>query len=235
MEDPVVQRTVARVALSTIEDPDALDRLWSDLVDAVNARRGISLDGEKLLRSLCGHAAAWYAERRGAQAGWPYHETAALARLLREALVSKATGTTKRDGEARRLFQEHALRLHARAFAPYPACERVCDQQPPVCLYRSAVSDVISSGRYGVAWTDAELRDTTSEQPTRRAIWELSMDAGYEAIEFPEEDWSPEKREQVAAAGRRASLCFSQQMLASDPGKIPRMTRAVIDQLLAEA
>jgi hypothetical protein len=94
--DEYVQRTIARIVLSLIEDPDALERMWSDLLETVRARRSAHIDENHLLRSLSGHGAAWYAGRRGTQAGWSYAATQEFAALLRRALRTKVA-----DGPAR--------------------------------------------------------------------------------------------------------------------------------------
>jgi hypothetical protein len=235
--DAFVQRTLARIVVSIIEDAGALDRLWEDLVTVVRARRQRDLDEIALLRAMCGHGADWYASRRGTQARWTYESTSELSDLLRAVLMDKATNSTivGEDSTAREIFRAKFLELHKRTYAPYPACDVVCDQTPTVCLYRYAVADLVAGGRYHGSWRQADVADAQSPERRRLQTWQVCQDAGYELIEFPEEDWEPDRRDRVTAAARRACLCFQQQMLADDTRKVPRTARRIVAKVMAEA
>lgn len=236
LADDYVQRAVARAALATIEEAGALDRLWDDVVGAIAARRPARLDEARLLRSVAGHAADWYAGRRGAQGSWTYADTAELSDGLRAVLLDKvASGEPGRAAQLREAFRATARRLHARTFNPYPACEHVCTQDPPACLYRSAVADVVASGRYRKSWRAADDADAVSADGRRRQTWEVCQDAAYELAEFPEPDAPEELRLQVVSAAKRVCLCFEQQMLADDDRKAPRTTRRILARVLTEA
>ena len=233
MADDYVQRTLARVVLATIEEAGALDRLWDDLLGVISARRPPLVGQAELLRAVAGHGADWYAGRRGAQRAWTYADTEELGDLLRGVLLDKLSGAGGPEG--RKAFQEVARRLHRRAFDPYPVCGHVCGQDPPLCLYRSAVADVVASGRYQPSWRAADSADAGSEDGRRRQTWEVCLDAAYELIEFPEEGAPDELREQVVASAKRVCLCFQQQMLADDERKTPRTARRVLARVMVEA
>jgi len=234
--DDYVQRTLGRLVLSLVEDPGALDRLWVDLVDVLRARRAGAVPEDALLRSFAGHGADWYAARRGAQSQWTYGDTARLRDSLQEALLDKAV--TGRDGDhdgVRAGFQEVARQLHRRTFLPYQACEHTCRQDPPLCLYRSAVADLVASRRYQPSWREADATDAVSEDNSRTQTWEVCQDAAFELIEFPEPDGDPELNGRIITAAKRVCLCFEQQMLADDHRKVPRTSRRILARVLGEA
>lgn len=234
--DEYVQRAVARIALATVEEAGALDRLWADLTAAISARRPPRVDLDQLLRSLAGHAADWYAQRRGAQNSWLYADTVEFADRFRAVLLDKLAGTDPgTTGQVRGAFQAVARRLHARTFAPYPVCDHVCAQDPPLCLYRSAVADVVASRRYQPSWRGADIADVESAADRRKETWQVCQDAAYEITEFPEEGAPPEVNAHIIAAAKRVCLCFEQQMLAADTRKSPRTARRILAKVLTEA
>lgn len=235
--DEYVQRTLARLVLSTIEEPGAIDRLWDDLLDVLRARRPGAIHEDDLLRAFAGHGADWYTSRRGAQGGWTYRDTAELADQLRAVLLDKLA--CRRDPSTTRKLraelQATAMRLHARTYNPYPVCHHVCTDEPPSCLYRSAVADLVASGRYRQSWWEADTGDGESDDDRRAQTWENCQDAAFEIIEFPEPDAPPDVTEQLTGAAKRVCLCFEQQMLADDRRKLPRTSRRILARVLTEA
>lgn len=231
--EPAVQRVVARTLLSVVEDATALARLWTDMVDVVRAGRPPGITEQALLRALAGHAADWYATRRGAQAGWSYTATAELAASGCRMLVAKCDEADTAEPIAE--FQARSRGLAARDHAPYAACDKICQHESPQCLYRHAAADLVASGRHRTRWQRAEAEDVESSGTGRRQTWEVAMDAGYELVQFPEPDAAADDRDLVAAAARRASLCFAQQMLADDESKLPRSIRMSTVRLLEAA
>ncbi|WP_220378162.1 ATP-binding protein [Streptomyces sp. 3212.3] len=234
--DVYVQQAVGRITLATAEEPGALDRLWPDLIAAVSARRPPRIGLEQLLRSLAGHAADWYAQRRGAQGAWLYAETVELGDRLRTILLDKLNGTDPAaTAESRAAFQDVARRLHTRTFTPYPVCEHVCTQNPPLCLYRSAVADVVASRRYHASWHAADDADAKTAEVRRSETWQVCQDVAYEITEFPEADAPQDLKTQIVENAKRVCLCFEQQMLADDTRKSPRTARRVLAKVMAEA
>jgi hypothetical protein len=233
VEDPALQATFARLVLSTIEDTEALERLWPELLSVVRAKRLPKSNEPELLRCLMGHAAYWFADHRGAQAGWTYAETEQLADTLRKVLLSKLAN--ENTGPARSQFQQHARQQHARTYAPFPACERICQQQPPVCLYRYAVADLVATGRHGGAWRTAVANDAKSQDGRYRETWAVSRMVGSELIEFPEDAWPDPVKQKVGDGARRTSLCYAQQALAKDSSKTLGTARKIMEKLLTEA
>lgn len=233
-DDEYVQRTMSRTVLSVIDEPSALDRLWDDLTVVVRARRPITVPEGDLVRAFAGHGSDWYATRRGAQGVWSYVETGQFRDQLRAALLAKVDRTGPAPKALLTALQDTAHRLHAREFDPYPACHLVCTQEPRVCLYRSAVADLVTSGRYHPSWRDADDRDAKSEGNRRAETWQVCQDAAYELVEFPQED-QPESKETLDAAARRVCLCFEQQMLVNDKRKVPRTSRRILARVLGEA
>jgi hypothetical protein len=234
-DDEYVQRTVSRTVLSMIDEVSALDRLWVDLTVVVRARRPVTVPEGDLLRAFAGHGSDWYATRRGAQGVWSYADTAQFRDQLRAALLSKLDGTGEAPVQLLAALQATAYRLHAREFDPYPACHAVCTQEPRVCLYRSAVADLVTSGRYQSSWRDADAHDAKSEDNRRRETWEVCQDAAYELVEFPDDDMPADVKNETVVAARRVCLCFEQQMLAGDRRKVPRTARRILARVLSEA
>ncbi|MDQ4096676.1 MAG: DUF87 domain-containing protein [Actinomycetota bacterium] len=229
VEGRAFDRVFSRVAQSTIEDPDALDRLWPDVLAVVRPARPAYVEEHALLECVATHAPYRLAARRGGQAGWSYADTAAFTAAFAEAMLAKVAG---KEGTAT-AFHRLAQRLAARNDVPFPMCDRVCAQQPPVCLYRHAAADRLADPPLVAAWREAVVADDPAGQS--RARWEAAMDAGAELIEFPEPGWPDELFDRVAEAARRASLCWAQQQLAADPARSPRALRAAMDDLLLES
>jgi uncharacterized protein DUF87 len=226
VESERFERVFARVVTSTIEEPAALDRLWPDLVAVVRPARRPEVGEDGLLACVATHAAHRLAGRRGAQAGWTYSETAAFAGALAEALLKRTAATAER-------FHGIARALSARADAPFPMCDRVCRQHPPVCLYRHAAADLVADASLRARWSEATTADGSPE--TRRIRWEAAMDAGAEIIELPDRSSPPDAFEEAAEAGRRASLCWAQQQLDSEATRSPRSLREAMEGLLVES
>jgi hypothetical protein len=238
MDDSIVKAAFARTILSAIEEPEALDRLWDDLVSTLTARRPPGMSEPASLRAFAGHAAESFSHTRGSQVGWSYPSATEFSDVLRAVLLEKIDGQEgSSNGRTpyRSEFVALAKRLHARAFPPYWACEAICNQDPPLCVYRSAVADLVASGRYRRAWIDADFGDASSPEQKRPRTWNLCQDAAYELIEFPKQEYEEGLNERLAATARRTALCFEQQMLAADARKIPRTSRRVIADVMNEA
>jgi hypothetical protein len=232
VESPGFRRVFARVVLSLIEDAGALDRLWPELLATVGPRRPAKLGETDFVREVVELAAAWLADRRGAQAEWTYTETAGFSARLETALVAKLDGTeTTAPIDAFRTF---AYALHARPRDPFPACSRICQQQPPVCLYRYPAADLILDAELTPAWRMAERQDLEDAKGGRRRIWQVSMDAGYALIEFQPEHVNHGEQNRADEAARRASLCFGQQMLFVEREKYPRNALIALNEILSE-
>jgi len=235
VEDAAFQGTFARTVLSTIEDTGALDRMWGDLLSVIQAKRSPKSDEQSLLRCTMIRASYWFAGRRGTQVGWSYAQTKIFAEKLHQMLLAKLTAAANPE-PTRSGFQQYARTLHARLYPPFPACELICQQDPPVCLYRYAAADLITVGRHSANWRAADANDNTSQDNRRRQSWEAAQNAGYDLIEFPEADWPNESlKQRVQDAARRSCLCFAQQMLAADVSKIPRTNRIILVKLQKEA
>ncbi|HEX9423789.1 MAG TPA: DUF87 domain-containing protein [Pyrinomonadaceae bacterium] len=231
VEDPQFQRTFSHTILSTIEDSDALDRLWPDLLSVVQAKTPPRIDEQDLLRCVLMHASHWFSHKRGAQAEWTYTQTEELASNLRQMLLAKSS--SENSESIRTKFRDYVYTLHARPFSPFPACERVCQQQPPVCLYRYAVADLVAEGRRAAEWHAAEAADAADEGYPQ--TWGVCSLAGYDLLESPDGDSADAMRLRAQDALRRVGLCFAQQMLAGDAMKAPQTVRWIVDKLLAEA
>ncbi|EHI41296.1 hypothetical protein OPAG_08116 [Rhodococcus opacus PD630] len=234
--DEYIQRSFGRMVLATIDEIGALDRLWPDLLTGINARRRSAIDAVALQRSLAGHLTDWYVQRRGAQEAWLYVVTADYSDRLRAVLLDKIESTDPQVTlQLRRGFQEFARQLAQRNFAPYPVCDSVCTQDPPLCLYRSAVADVVARRRYKASWQTADNLDAQATDGRRKETWEVCQDAAYEITEFPEEGTPEELNQSIITNAKRVCLCFEQQMLAQDTRKSPRTVRHILQRVIGEA
>jgi hypothetical protein len=233
VEYPSYQRTLSRLILSTIEDGEALDRLWHDLLATARALYPPEVDEAQLLHCLLIRSARWFAERRGKQSGWSYQQTRAFADSLSTLFLHKLDNQPT-ESHVQQL-QQLAVALHERLRDPYPACAQVCPLLPSLCLYRNAVSDMIAGRQFSDAWFAAERSDLASQERGRDATWEVCQDAGYELIEWPTEEVLGEKRESIRESARRVCLCFAQQMLARDSRKSPATVAKVMDKIFREA
>ena len=135
-------------------------------------------------------------------------------------------------------LRAQAARLHRRTYLPFAFCDKVCDQAPPVCMYRHAVADVIATGQYAAAWSQADAADAAETDDQRHRTWKASLDAAYAVIQFPAEGasadgagWSEEQRAAAASAAGRVAGCYAQQMLARDPSVSPATARFVMEKL----
>ncbi|HJS28693.1 MAG TPA: helicase HerA-like domain-containing protein, partial [Anaerolineales bacterium] len=170
---PAFQRTLARLVLTMIENPQALDRLWPELQAQVQALRQSGMDESALLGCASAYGAADFALRRGSQAGWSFAAIQVLADRLRDLLVAKSRATAAAVeieilGEA---FRDYALQLHQRSFDPFPACSQICWQQPLRCLYRYAAADLIVQGDQGQGWKAAAAALLAGTEGGPRQAW----------------------------------------------------------------
>ncbi len=203
-DDPIFRRDFVRLVVSITEDDGALDRLWNDLVVRAQAVRRGDMDESVMLRSLVTYASAWFAHRRGSQDGWSYADTAELEEKLREMLLAKLAG---RDAlQALHSFRAVMHRLHARPFEPFPGCAKICTQNPPMCLYRRAVTDYIAQSKVDMneTWDRASIAGATPEDRLQ-STWAVSDDISIELIEA--------EKVQTDAI-KRIRLCFEQHMLS---------------------
>ncbi len=214
IQKPAFRRLFARLALSAMEDTGAVTRLWPEIVLLVRARRSLNLDEQKFLCVLAIQATERFCERRGAQAGWSFPDTAGLAQRLSQlllAVIQEASSEAVAQD-----YQEYAHRIHRRHSDPFPACSKICRQEPPVCLYRYAAADLIQSGDYDSKWQAADQADASagarSDSASRLNLIET---ARLELVAPPHKAPSPDQVE----AANRAALCFAQQMLATDQTK----------------
>ncbi|MDX1417658.1 MAG: ATP-binding protein, partial [Candidatus Promineifilaceae bacterium] len=222
VEDAGFQRVFSRLVLSSMEDTNAVDRLWPELVTVVRPLIPRHIAESQLFRSLATHAADWFAQRRGAQAGWSYSSTDALATVMRRMLLAKLD--TGEIGSIPLEYRHVVLANHARFTDPFPACGRICQQTPPVCLYRYAVADLIARPEFKEVW-----------HSTSKTLWEICYEASLELVEFPGSDGPLVEDNAIFKTARRVCLCLGQQMLAKDLTIRPRTAANMMNQLFQEA
>lgn len=219
-EHPRMQSTFARLVLSAMEDSNAVPNMWEEVLVVIRMLRPAFADlkEEHLAQCVSTRLAESYAERRGAQLGWTYAETASFAAALRNIIGTHAGEPEEGAWEA---FQQRAFTLHERTYNPYPGCSLVCRNQKsakPVCLYRKSVSDVIQTKAYDAQWRAASAEDQRvalqdpSKSGRRKESWDVCASAAAFIIQWPIEG----SEAIVNAAAHRTALCFAQQMLAQE-------------------
>ncbi len=246
-ELPAFRTAFSHLVLSSMRDPDAVQRLWTNVRALIRGARPQAMQEEPLLRCMIVRASHALASRRGAQAGWSYADTEVFERDLRNLLM---TMLSPDDTEARKFdFQRTVIRLHERAYFPYPCCDRIC-RNANVCLYRYFVADVVAAGNLYVSWREAEQRDEKAsreadkndtgaietDKSDRNPIWQVSLRASEQLIEWPEEAWEsdfPSRWTDGSRATKEVAACFAQQMLASDASKLPRTAERIMQRILS--
>ena len=222
VDDEYVQRTFARVVLSTAEEPGALDRMWDDILGIVRSRvlRGpgsgsccAPSPGTRLTGTRSGAAA----RARGCTST-PRPSPTGSGRC--SSTHSRAMTRTARLGYATRSRRPCARSTRASS-CPTQRARGSATRRPPLCLYRSAVADLVTGGRYQSSWERADATDARSEGPDQKQSWQVCQDAAYELIEFPDPAAPRHLAAEIAGSARRVGLCFEQQMLAGDSRRCP--------------
>ncbi len=210
-EDPYFRRDFVRLVISITEDDDALERLLPALFDRANAARRPNVDEKVLQRCLLTYATAWFAARRGRQAGRSYSETAELESALRQVLFAKLAGNNPKRSLSS--FRDVTQRFHRRAFPPFAGCGEICRQDPPVCLYRHAVADFVSQsgeGSYGT-WRSAYVADLAGGQGETKGMQACWTTVSEELVR------GTMPRAEHEGTFSRIELCYAQHMLAREP------------------
>ena len=197
--DASVLQVVARLIDTMLVSGEALDRQWPD-VDAMVRARGSAI-GESPLAPALAHAAYAYANRRGAQSGWAYDATSRLTEALTAVLLAKSSGAKSEAPLA--VLQALAAKQLRRTDDPYPACNKICPEDPPLCRYRHAVADSIARGDRLAEWR-ARARDER---------WDYAAFIADDVIDTDAPGVSPDITATLANAHTAATACTAQQLL----------------------
>ena len=120
--------------------------------------------------------------------------------------------------------------FHSRPVEPFPGCNKICTQNPPVCLYRYAVSDLISSSiNFAIEWEDAQ-KNYSSNLEGNEEEYQNWLYKTIGVCQRTGEVLVTNSKNQDAL--KRAELCFAQHMLDSELNEIHKkkleyMLRAV--------
>jgi hypothetical protein len=160
-------------------------------------------------RCLIARSAFWFAFRRGDQYGWSYNDTMQLAENLYSLLNTKLIEGD--SSEAVSLFRATMMRLHNRVVDPFGACGMICKQPGNVCLYRYAVSDLVSdSPAVNTIWNDITVPSNEN--------W--VSDANKLCLEVASRVLDIGDLKEANEAPKRIGLCFAQQKLITYPTNI---------------
>jgi hypothetical protein len=207
IDAPTFRRDMNRFVLSVLADKSAAERLWAPIESSIDSLLPRGVDRHVMLRCMISRAARDFASKRGFQYQWSFQDTAQLAECLQSLMESLAARANSISAVEK--LQGVVDRLCARDVTPYPQCGMICNSEPPRCLYRYAVADVIKAGTFGQLWNAS---DPTN--PARaREQWNLSLYVANTLVENSSAQTVP---------FRRIGLCFQQMMLSLyAPGVIP--------------
>lgn len=222
IETEEFQRDFVRLVISVTENNESLDASWQGLVLRVKTLMNKNLEESMVLKYTIAYASEWFANRRGSQAGWSYSETSDLKEKLKDMLLAKLEN--KKTELLIAAFRKTMLDLHQRSFEPFVGCDKICKQDPLVCLYRFAVSDILGKNynEYNDSWTESYLEDRSSADNGLQNTWK-NCEAVSSLLVSPD----PKLKE----TSKRIGLCFSQQILSE---KFPEIHAAILDDLLKE-
>jgi hypothetical protein len=201
VETPLFQRDFTRLVFSLLEDPSALDRFWAPIALYVDSKVSNVVNKDITMGCLLSRAAEWYAFHTGSQLGWPYTLTRRLAQDLHNVLL--ASNDPAKTPAAVQSFKDTFFQLHKRRGLPYQGCSQICDQEPPLCLYRQAVKDIILKGTHTKDWIAANPANP-GETTGPKFAWRICRGVAAELVE-----WQGIQRKPI----ERIGLCYGQTML----------------------
>ncbi|WP_331738382.1 helicase HerA domain-containing protein [Embleya sp. NBC_00896] len=233
LEVPAVTRSLARLFLSAVQTRDALQRTWPDVLATVEPRRPTWIDRQDLLACLVHHGARHLAGVRGANAGWTYTQSAAVADLIDRALTAHLEGRESADDviELRALL----LALQGNGYGPFQDCPRIWQDRVGPCLCRYPVSELVTAGEFADVWTQARQADRASLDKRRPAVWDVCQDAAYHLVELSAEGQDESLAAQLTDVAHCTALCFAQQMFAAEHWAHPGTARRALTDLLRAA
>jgi hypothetical protein len=169
-EAPSVQRAVATYVLGVVErGTEGLDALDGIVAEGRRLQPGLK-ESPEYLRSLVVRGIDLHLRSLGGSYGWSFDEIAqvrdGLTPLVLDRLDVRLAGKAGEDPGALEgpvaTVAEQYRGACRRTFDPYPACSAICDQDPPLCLYRHhAASSVGDDGVFrqftSIIHSDEEL------------------------------------------------------------------------------
>jgi hypothetical protein len=228
-----VTRSLARLVLSAVQTPDALQRTWPDLLATVEPRRPPWLDRQDLLARLAHHGARHLASVRGAHAGWTYTQSAVVADLIDRALTAHLEDRETTDDVLK--LRVLLLELQGGSYGPFQGCPRIWQDRAGPCLCQHPVSALVAAGAFAGVWTQARQADRASRDRGRPAVWDVCQDAAYHLVEFPAEGEDEDVAAQLTDVAHCTALCFAQQMFAAESWAHPATARRALTDLLTAA
>jgi hypothetical protein len=199
------QRELTRFALGIVEDQAITPQLWSEIDSMLQRVRRGSIDIGVMTRCAVARGCEIFADEWGARSAWPFPHVEQLAASLNEVLLDLAND---RKAPVDKLCK-CLLQLNRRTFQPYSQCESVCDTKPETCLYRHAAAGLAAQNSVQAQWRTATEADLISG--SRTLSWEVARDTAQLMVAC----------RPYADSERRAALCFSLQMLASNSELLP--------------
>lgn len=153
-ELPVFQEAISYYVLSIVETAkSATDELPKVLEKARKYYPGLVVSKE-LIQSLLIHGIVLHLRRWGRKYQWSFDGIVTLNEVLipvvLEAFQSLELSSNLSPVNMQRLetFRHEYCQLCIRNLDPFPACRKVCDQQPhPLCLYRYQVGSLLQQKR----------------------------------------------------------------------------------------
>ena len=227
LDDVAVRREVSRLVLSTAIAARALPgrvrairRLIEPRIPQEDSRAETSI--AIAMKCFAHHASAWYAWRRGAQAGWSFNDTDAFATLLETALSTNGrVAITSPEGE---MLRTAFAALHRGAERACAACQFIHRASGDACIFGHALADEALWNPPLRAYWVAALSADRPRGVARPSCKPVVYNAAVGVLDFSDAgppDWNDAERHTIYAAQQLAGLCFAHRMLMTEPGYAP--------------
>jgi hypothetical protein len=216
----------ARMAQTAPFSETAIERLWPEIEMLARAAMVRLADVEAAIGCLVYRATEAWAQRRGAQEGWPFQWTETIGDALADAVLE---GRVAGDRALARRFAGLMWEASVRPTDPFPRCALICPDG--TCFHRQPVAahlaDDVRKDIHRIAFNvDADPDDRP------RQTWVRVADHSVSTIEFPSLNVPPQTWLELQRAAVAACLCTAQQALVqqSDPAVDVRlaMLRSVV-------
>ncbi len=236
LQDTASRQALSRLALSAMDNPEAVAQLGRNLYGAVRRTMAEGSRPEQVYSCYVVHAGGWLADHWGARRRWSQPQIVKFASALRTMLRSlPPIGVGDLHASATE-FQAVARELHSRASPPYDFCEEICKQRKGLCLYRYPSADALTS----TGFRD-EVRRVRAQgyEPLAQAagrLQGLTRAMAWRLVPFPAVSDFPDGLDSDTTDGlreafRRTQLCLAQQAIADDPRVLPAQARSLLQQV----
>lgn len=227
-ELPAFQDAISYYVLSIVETPKSVTDELPKLLEKARRYYPGLIASKELIQSLLIHGIVLHLRRLGRKYQWSFDGIATLSEALipvvLEAFQSLETSSGLSSLNLQRLekFRSEYRQLCIRNLDPFPACSKVCDQQPyPLCLYRYQVSKLLNHKRLHDAF-GAAIQSSESPDRMLESLNEVCFSASSLCLT---NDAPLDNRSRIA-------LCFAIQKLERMENVSPSLREKVMNTLV---